>query len=113
MIVQLILKISLLPDSHHRDAHYLLYYPSGTLYSIWLLATLNARSSFKKDLPSYVDVTNLPAVPGEIRFRHPTVEGTEVVISIATHAVMSQDESLEETGSPSGYKQGKQGEELA
>lgn len=42
-----------------------------------------------------MDVTNPPTVPGEIRFRHPTVEGTQVVISITTDGVMSRVESLE------------------
>ncbi|KAF4596956.1 hypothetical protein EYR40_007406 [Pleurotus pulmonarius] len=60
-------------------------YPSGTLYTVWLLATLNSRSTFNQDLPSFVDMSNLPTVPGEIRFKHPTIEGTEFVVSVTTN----------------------------
>ncbi|KAL4257139.1 hypothetical protein AB1N83_012001 [Pleurotus pulmonarius] len=95
MTLQLILQLALFRDDRHFRAYTALFYPSGPLYSVWLLATLNARSSFNKDPACFVDVTNLPTVPGEIRFRHPTVEGTQVVISITTDGVTSHVERSE------------------
>ncbi|KAF4570895.1 hypothetical protein EYR40_007385 [Pleurotus pulmonarius] len=88
MTLQLILQLALFRDDRHFRAY-------TALYSVWLLATLNARSSFNKDPACFVDVTNLPTVPGEIRFRHPTVEGTQVVISITTDGVTSHVERSE------------------
>ncbi|KAG9225252.1 hypothetical protein CCMSSC00406_0007083 [Pleurotus cornucopiae] len=111
MALQLILQLALFRDNRHFRAYTAFFYPSGPSYSVWLLATLNARSSFNKDPSCFVDVTNPPTVPGEIRFRHPTVEGTQVVISITTGGVTSRVESLEaESDSLRGDDRGKQSE---
>ncbi|KAL4258162.1 hypothetical protein AB1N83_012364 [Pleurotus pulmonarius] len=72
-------------DGNHQAAYSMFLYPSGTLYTVWLLATLNSRSTFNQDLPSFVDMSNLPTIPGEIRFKHPTIEGTEFVVSVTTN----------------------------
>ncbi|KAG9225242.1 hypothetical protein CCMSSC00406_0007073 [Pleurotus cornucopiae] len=95
MVSQLILQTSLLQSRNHVDAYLLFFYASGTLYSVWLLATLNARSSFNKDLPSFVDADSLPTAPGELHFKHPTAEGTEIVISITNNGVTSRGGALE------------------
>ncbi|KAL4260068.1 hypothetical protein AB1N83_010894 [Pleurotus pulmonarius] len=79
-------------------AYFLFFYPSGTLYAIWLLATLNARSSFNKDLPSFIDMSRLPTAAGEMRFKHPMVEGTEIVISITSNVVTGHDGSSDTDG---------------
>ena len=63
-------------------------------YAVWLLATLNARSSFNKDLPSFIDMSRLPTAAGEMRFKHPMVEGTEIVISITSNGATSDGGSL-------------------
>ncbi len=82
-------------------------------YSVWLLATLNARSSFNKDPACFVDVTNLPTAPDEIRFRHPTAQGTQVVISITTNGAMSHVGSSEvDSDSLRGEGRSKQSESV-
>ncbi|KAF4596915.1 hypothetical protein EYR38_008306 [Pleurotus pulmonarius] len=104
MALQLILHLALFRDERHFRAY-------TALYSVWLLATLNARSSFNRDTACFVDVTSLPTVPCEIRLRHPTAEGTQVVISIATYGAMSHVESSEvDSDSPRGEGRSKQSE---
>ncbi|KAL4263932.1 hypothetical protein AB1N83_007853 [Pleurotus pulmonarius] len=111
MALQLILHLALFRDERHFRAYTAFFYPSGPLYSVWLLATLNARSSFNRDTACFVDVTSLPTVPCEIRLRHPTAEGTQVVISIATYGAMSHVESSEvDSDSPRGEGRSKQSE---
>ncbi|KAF4596914.1 hypothetical protein EYR38_008305 [Pleurotus pulmonarius] len=97
MVIQLILQASLMQSVDHFASYLVFFYPSGMLYAIWLLATLNARASFNAGLSSLVEITNLPTTPGELRFRHPTMEGNEVVISIniANDGVASRGGDLE------------------
>lgn len=64
-------------------------------YTAWLLATLNAHPPLDKDVPSFVDPGGLPSAPGELRFKHPTVDGAEVVISVMSKAGASHGASDE------------------
>ncbi|KAL4260071.1 hypothetical protein AB1N83_010887 [Pleurotus pulmonarius] len=93
MTVQLIL---FLQQDAESPAYLFFGSASGLLYTFWLLATLNARSSFNRDLPACVDVSNLLSA-GELRFKHPTAEGTEVVISVTT-SLLSIPEDTTATG---------------
>lgn len=83
MTVQLILWVRL---DLRLPVYFIFGHGSGSLYTAWLLATLNAHPPLDKDVPSFVDPGGLPSAPGELRFKHPTVDGAEVVISVMSKA---------------------------
>ncbi|KAF4600231.1 hypothetical protein EYR40_007343 [Pleurotus pulmonarius] len=90
MTVQLILSVRL---DLRMPVYFIFGQGSGSLYTVWLLATLNARPALDKGIPSFVDPDGLPSAPGELRFRHPTVDGAEVVISVVSKAEASDGAS--------------------
>ncbi|KDQ32260.1 hypothetical protein PLEOSDRAFT_165527 [Pleurotus ostreatus PC15] len=94
MTVQLILWVR--PGLDLRMPVYFIFgHGSGSLHTAWLLEILNARTALDEDVPSVVDPSGLPSAPGELRFKHPTVDGAEVVISVMSRSGASHGASDE------------------
>ncbi|KAF4564080.1 hypothetical protein EYR36_003331 [Pleurotus pulmonarius] len=83
---------------------YIFYYPSGVLYSSWLLASLSARASAAQKTSPVVSVMGTKfTTPGEIRFRANTTQGPrdELTLTILTTVKEDVDEEGSSVGSAS------------
>ncbi|KAJ8690953.1 hypothetical protein PTI98_010570 [Pleurotus ostreatus] len=77
---------------------YIFYYPSGVLYSSWLLASLSARSSTRSEAYPSVNITGTKSTHlGELRFQTNTRQLDGLTVTILSP--VDEDRDIEEQSS--------------